>query len=131
MAKPNDFSPRPVPPPSLELQIARRRRWRAAFLLLLFAVVLGGLEARRRLRELEATLTGLRESHADCEAHRDLLHEVARSSAEASDFEALPPVARIDGAGTTHRVGAAQLRVEYDGRGRYLGSTLGASSTPR
>jgi hypothetical protein len=106
-------------------------RWKAAFVTVLvcWALSVAGLLAWAD--DLHHWLERARDEGADCATHRDLLHEIARSSANRSDFTSLPPVTRTDLQGRVREVQASEMALEFDAAGRYLGSGFGSSHTPK
>lgn len=95
-------------------------RWKVAFFVALVGWVgtVGAVGALGyAVIDQGVTDTYGREGHADCEAHRDVLHALAKGRLTKSMLQSAAPQ-------------AADVQFQYDAQGRYAASQYGASTTP-
>lgn len=105
-------------------------RWKVAFFVALVGWV--GTVGVLGYAVVDQAVTGtyMREGYADCEAHRDVLHAVARGRLTKGMLQAAAPKAEREVDGDKQVVKASDVRFQYDGQGRYVASRYGASTTP-
>jgi len=111
--------------------------WKIAFFIVLFAnlildtilfVIFFG--SGYAIIDMSVSLTHLNEGFADCEAHRDLLHELARE--QLREPTGAPPTLTVtrNVDGYTQVLEYGDFTARYDADGRYLGSQYGGSVSP-
>ncbi|MFY2556307.1 hypothetical protein ACN469_01580 [Corallococcus terminator] len=104
--------------------------WKVAFFVMLMAWGLTLLVGAYGVLNVGTSQTYMGEGYADCEAHRDWLDTLLRGQVTREQVrDARPKVVRtLDEHSTPLKPGDVDVR--YDGKGRYVGSQFGASTTP-
>ncbi|MCP3163250.1 hypothetical protein [Myxococcus qinghaiensis] len=104
--------------------------WKVAFFVMLPVWGLTLLVGAYAVVNVGTSQTHMSEGYADCEAHRDWLDTLARGHVTREHVrDARPKVVRtVDEHSVTLKPG--DIDVRYDDKGRYVGSQLGASTTP-
>jgi hypothetical protein len=105
-------------------------RWKVAFFVALVGWVGTVAFMGYAVVDQAVTVTYMREGYADCAAHRDVLHALARGRLTKSLLQSAAPKAEREVDGHKQVVKAADVSFQYDAQGRYVASQYGASTTP-
>jgi hypothetical protein len=105
-------------------------RWKVAFFVALVGWVGSVGVLGYAVIDQAVTVTHMREGYADCEAHRDLFHAMAKGRLTRSVLQASAPQVERQVDGDKQVVKASDVQFQYDAQGRYTASQFGASTTP-
>lgn len=105
-------------------------RWKVAFFVALVGWVGTVAVLGYATIDQAVTVTHMREGYADCEAHRDVFHELAKGRLTKGLLQSAAPQAQREVDGDKQVVKAGDVQFQYDAQGRYVASQYGASTTP-
>jgi hypothetical protein len=113
------------------MEAAMGNYWRTAFFILLAVSVGGGTFLIYGLIDQSISLNYITEGYADCEAHRDFLSGLLEKRISKEEIIHADIKVEHGANGYSYKISDKEIYFQYDPHGKYVGSSLGGSTTPK